>query len=80
MALRKAIATPPGEKTLYVDLTPEEEAARQAEVDAVLNAPPPPPTPEDEMHAAIAAATTVEELKSALLGLSSAGKAAGVPA
>ena len=34
MALRKAITTPPGEPTEYVDLTPVEEAARQAEADA----------------------------------------------
>ncbi len=34
MALRKALTTPPGEPTQYVDLTQVEEAARLAEVAA----------------------------------------------
>lgn len=37
--MKKAIATPPGEPTVYVDLTEEEITLRQAEE----SAPPPPP-------------------------------------
>ena len=39
--MRKAIATPDG--MTYVDLTPAEEAQRQAEANAHANRPPPIP-------------------------------------
>ena len=42
--------------------------------------PAPPPDPQSELDAAISAAATLEELKAALLGQSSAGKVAGRPA
>jgi hypothetical protein len=44
--MKRAIATPPGEPTQYVDLTEEEIAARQAEE----NAPPPQPTLTEQLN------------------------------
>lgn len=61
--MRKCVVTPKGMK--YVDLSPEEEAARLAEIEEEKNRPPREPRFEEQARA-VEAATDIEAVKATL--------------